>query len=149
MHEVFNVSKFSSYFILYLAKFLCGLKSEFTLEDISKHNCLEHDCSLFHNDYNNKNPNNHIKLSVEACENFKELISKTDDKIITNELIDEHFQNQLEMSKKSNPHYKFGWFQNLVSKTERSLLYDILLKTHTIDEFDSMIIKERLFQTMN
>ena len=142
VNEVFGVSKSITKLGLYITKYRCKLKENFTLADISIHNGMEHDVSLFHDDVS-KNPKYH-QVSTKAVDDFIDIANQQDaNKFFTKETIENHYNNRLAISKKTESFY-YGWFQLFVSFFERYLLYNVLVKSHKIEDLKTIILEEKL-----
>ncbi len=153
-NKVFGVSKFSLYPILYLTKYKCGLGDKFNLHQISSHNKIEHDVSLFHYDYS-ENYNQHI-LDESSVDDFINIVKKNSESSdnkdtngsdsaleFTKADIEEHYQNRLKRSELLS-NFKYGQFQKIASFSERYLLYNVLVKSHKIKDLKTLILEEKL-----
>jgi hypothetical protein len=149
-HDVFGISKYVAKASLYLAKYRCGLKDTFTLADISGHNEMEHDVSMFHDDYFiNKNL---YEVSTDAVNDFIELaheqhphVSDSNEVEFTKETVNEHYQRRLDNSKKNN-NFLFGWFQYIAYKLEMFFLFKYLVPSRKIKDLKTAILDEKLLR---
>lgn len=90
-YKLFKINKLITYLIIIITKILCeiNLFDNFSLKDISKHNCLEHDASLFYDDYYFTGDKNYDKVNrkyVYDLINLSKNGKKNGKKITMNEL---------------------------------------------------------------
>jgi hypothetical protein len=145
-YKVFKLNKIICLFIIILSKILCRLSlfDNFNLKDISKHNCIEHDASLFHYDnYFIGSKNNHKVNKKYVYDLIK--LSK-DKKNITKKELKIHKQNRINHSKKFNPEFTYGIGAKIFSQIEMYILLNYLGKNNSISikNLKKNIIEEKI-----
>ncbi|CAG8677857.1 16285_t:CDS:2 [Cetraspora pellucida] len=96
------------------------LKKTFNLEELSKHNTLEHDASLTRKDKYFGNP---LKVDNELVD--KLLDHQVDGKINLDSLAKQR-QMQLNHSKEHNPKLTYGFVQKILSGAEGAMLVNVM-----------------------
>lgn len=147
-HEVFGISRHAVKASLYLAKYRCGLQDTFTLADLSRPSEMEHDVSMFHDDYfMNKNL---YEVSTEAVDGFVKLahqhsphVADVNEVEFTKDIMNEHYEKRLALSKK-NENFLFGWFQYLTYKLEMFFLFNYLVPSRKIKDLKTAVVEEKL-----
>ncbi|CAG8724271.1 36530_t:CDS:1, partial [Racocetra persica] len=104
------------------------------LEEISKHNALEHDASLTRKDKYFGDP---LKVDNELVD--KLLDQQIDGKINLDSLA-KHRQNRLNHSKENNPELTYGFVQKILSGAESSMLVNVM-GGNTNFEIDSALLE--------
>uniref|UniRef100_A0A6C0BCK8 Heme haloperoxidase family profile domain-containing protein n=1 Tax=viral metagenome TaxID=1070528 RepID=A0A6C0BCK8_9ZZZZ len=144
IHVVFGLHPYYSKKLISKTKKNCSVdeKSNFSLNQISKHNLVEHDVSLFHHDFN-INPN-HSLVSNESVEEL--IILSSDGVHITwNDLV-QHKKNRLEKCKTENKDLVYDFKQKVISFFELYALMN-LFSSHnkiTIEHLKSFIVDEKI-----
>lgn len=144
LQRVFNVNSAISKTIIEKTKNACGIDENSTidLEEISKHNCIEHDASLFHSDYEfDKNQTEVNILLIEDLISF----SEDGENITWDELV--KFKNtRIHNSKSTNPNFLYEFNQKVTSFGEMFLLMNILGRNGSIsiEDLKTFLIEEKL-----
>jgi hypothetical protein len=136
-NKVFGVPYFITNSFVASVQFVFGLGSKFDLSDISRKDWLEHDGSLFHDDYTKDSywkPNSRL---VEDLINLSNDNKGDDKNKITPANIATHRTKRLETC-------NLGWFHSMVSGIEAHLLSNYLNKSGSVDDLKTLIIEERL-----
>jgi hypothetical protein len=145
-NKLFGLNKIILLSIILITKILCriNLFDNFSLKDISKHNCLEHDASLFFDDYYFTGNKKYCKVNENYVYDLIKL--SKDNKNITMEELKIHKKNRIEHSKKYNPKFVYGIKAKIASRVEMYLLTSIIGKNNSIsiDKLKKYIIEQNL-----
>ena len=133
--KIFKINKINKiliFVIIFITKILCNMPffDNFNLRDISKHNCLEHDASLFYDDFYFTGYKSYDKVNINYIEDLIKL-SKDRENIKMEEL-KIHKRRRIEHSKKYNPTFKYGIIAKIASSIEMYILLNVVGKNNSI-----------------